>query len=546
MLRSFYDRVILARPRAVLFVIIAAVAFFGYQSRNVIIDASSETLLLEDDQDLKYTREVYARYGVHDFLVVTFTPSGDLLSESSLSAVEGLKAGLAHIDGVDSVTTILDVPLLESPPKPIRELIKDVPTLEKGGVEIRLAREELVNSPIYRNLVVSPDFKTTALQVNLPVDETYAGLLKRRDDLKAEKRFGENKWDKEKELEIAEAAFKAHRGTVRDKQHRLIQDVRDVIDRHRGAGDLFLGGVSMIADDLVTFVKNDLRVFGIGVFVFLVLTLLIIFRQLRWILLPLVCVLFSTLVMGGILGLTGWEVTVISSNFISLQLIMTMAFTVHLTVRYRELLAKDPGADQRNLVLSTVLLMAQPCLYSALTTLAGFGSLVFSGILPVINFGWMMGAGISISLLMTFLIFPAVVVLLNKRPPNVFFEEHFPLTKVFARFTEKRGAVILTVSLSLLILSVIGVSRLVVENSFISYFKETTEIHQGLRLIDQQLGGTTPLDITIDLGSRPSDPSPVEGPGADSSREALQETQEDEFDDFSDFEEEFAKAEGEA
>lgn len=543
MLRRFYDKIVLAHPKTLLFLIIAAVVFFGFQARNLIIDASSETLLLEDDQDLKYTREVYSRYGVHDFLVVTFTPSGDLLSENSLAAIKQLKTDLANITGVDSVTTILDVPLLESPPKPISEIIKNVPTLESPGVDLAMAREEFVNSPIYRNLLVSPDFKTTALQANLPVDEVYQQLLRQRDDLKSEKRSGGWSREKEVELERAEAAFKAYRGTVRDKQHRLVRDVREVIDKHRGEGVLFLGGVSMIADDLVSFVKNDLRVFGVGVLVFLILTLLLIFRQLRWILLPLVCVVFSAMVMGGILGLTGWEVTVISSNFISLQLIMTMAFTVHLTVRYRELLVKNPGADQRSLVLDTVLLMFQPCLYSALTTMAGFGSLLFSGILPVVNFGWMMGVGILVSLAMTFLIFPVVVVMLNKRAPNVFFEDHFPLTKVLARFTEKQGSVILALSLCVLVLSGIGVSRLVVENSFISYFKETTEIYQGLRLIDRQLGGTTPLDITIDMGSSKSKtdslPSSARVLDALPTDELSGETPEDEFDEFSGFEEEF-------
>lgn len=550
MLTRFYEKFLLVYPRVVLFLILSAVAFLGYQSRFLIIDASSETLLLEDDRDLKYTREVYSRYGVHDFLVITFAPPGDLLSEESLAVIRNLKRDLSALEGVASINTILDVPLLESPPKPISELIKNVPNLESPGVDLELARKEFVTSPIYRNLLVSPDFRTTALQVNLPPDEKFRDLVKRRDDLRAEKQSRKWNAEKEKELERVAAELKDYRGEIREKQHRLISDVRAVIDKNRGNGPLFLGGVSMIADDLVTFVKNDLKVFGWGVLVFLVLTLTTIFRQLRWIFLPLFCVLFSALAMSGILGITGWEVTVISSNFISLQLIMTTAFTVHLTVRYRELLAQNPEMEQRRLVLNTVTFMAQPCLYSALTTLAGFGSLILSGILPVINFGWMMGAGITVSLLMTFLLFPAVVVLMDKRAPNVSFEEHFPLTRVFARLTEKRGPLILAISILVLITSVAGISKIVVENSFINYFKDTTEIYQGLRLIDRQLGGTTPLDITIDMGSAgnpsrtPPDPpedNPTRDPG-----ENLEPDPADEFDDFSDFEAEFLEAENDA
>jgi predicted RND superfamily exporter protein len=182
-----------------------------------------------------------------------------------------------------------------------------------------------------------------------------------------------------------------------------------------------------------------------------------------------------------------------------LQLIITMAVTIHLIVRYRELLRNHPEKDQRQLILETVSLMLTPCLYAALTTIAGFGSLLLCNILPVRSFGWMMSAGIAVSLVITFLFFPAALMLMHKVPPHVKKEKRLSLTATLARFNEAHGTLILIVSAVLFILSAIGISRLVVENSFINYFKETTEIYQGMKLIDQKLGGTTPMDIIIDV-----------------------------------------------
>jgi len=539
MLIRFYDKVILAYPKITLLFICLSILFLGTQANKLIIDASAETLILEDDQDLQFTRMVYSRYGVYDFLVITYTPKNDLLSEQSLVTLRRLRDELIQLDGVSSVTSMVNVPLFESPPIPIKELFKKVPTLESPAIDKELARQEFVNSPIYRDLLISPDFKTTALLVNLPVDEVYQELLKKRDHLKTREKTGALTSEELAEYKKVLMDFKQHRGKIRTRQHQLILGVREVIDHYRQDAELFLGGVSMIADDLVTFVKSDLKVFGLGVLAFLIIALGIIFRQIRWILLPLVCVTFSAAAMIGLLGIFGWEVTVISSNFISLQLIMTMAFTVHLIVRYRELLHDHPEANQRGLVLDTVSFMAQPCLFSALTTAAGFSSLVLSGILPVITFGWMMSAGIMVSLLLTFLMFPLVVTLLKKKPPNISFESHFPFTKFLARFTQNHGTLILVLSGTILVVSIIGISRLRVENSFINYFKDTTEIYHGLKLIDQKLGGTTPLDVIIDL----EEPKETPVGTAFSTGENF----DNEFtDDFSEFEEEFEAIKDEA
>ncbi len=536
MLKQLYSRYILEYPLLVLMAIIIVIALLGYQARKLEIDASAETLTLEDDKDLKMSRLYWDRFKSQDFLVITFTPKGDLLGDESLDTIRRLKADLLKLEQVESVTSILDVPLMESPPLPVKEMVKNVPTLESPGIDKTLARKEFLNSSIYQNNLVSPNFKNTAILANLHDDPKWQDFLKQRDALRQKEKGGTITAVEQQELEKVLLDFKAHRDMMRDRVHDNIVQVRALMDKYQENSDLFLGGVSMIADDLVTFIKNDLSTFGLGVLFFLVITLWIIFRELRWILLPILCCSFSVIATCGLLGVFGWEVSVISSNFISIQLIITMAITIHLIVRYRELAEEMSDADQRELVMESTLSMAKPCLFAILTTMAGFSSLVFSGIRPIISFGWMMTAGIGVSLILTFLLFPSVLMLMKKSMPNRSFESYFAATKKMADFTEQRGRAIIIVSVLVMIWSIAGSARLMVENSFIDYFKESTEIYQGMKLIDQQLGGTTPLDVVINLGTEEEEKTPA----------AESEEEDEDEDDLDEFEEEFKEDENQA
>ncbi len=504
--RRFYDRVVLEHPAVVIFCLLAVVSFLGYKVKDFKLDASTETLMIETDEDLRYSRLISARYGGYDYLLVTYSPLNDLFSDESLSKLTRLRDELKQMDTVSSVTSMLDAPLLESPPVPVKEIVSHIQTLESPTVDRNLARIEFKDSPLYRNLLVSPDLKTTGLQIRFKADENYQELLARRDGLQ-EKQAAKSLTDAETdEFKDVKEQIQRYREKRRKLRHQDIAAIRAIIDKYRKDAQLFLGGVSIITDDMISFIKNDLQTFGFGVAFFLIVTLGAIFRRKRWVFLPMLCCVFSAISMMGLLGMFGWKVTVISSNFISLQLIITMAVTIHLIVRYRELLRTHPEKDQRQLILDTVSLMLTPCLYAALTTIAGFGSLLLCDILPVRTFGWMMSAGIVVSLTVTFLFFPAALMLMRKVPPHVRKEKGLSLTATLARFTETHGTLILVVSAVVFIISAIGISRLVVENSFINYFKESTEIHQGMKVIDQKLGGTTPMDVIVDL-------SRAQGPG---------------------------------
>jgi hypothetical protein len=205
--------------------------------------------------------------------------------------------------------------------------------------------------------------------------------------------------------------------------------------------------------------------------------------------------------MVGVLGLMDWRVTVVSSNFISLLLIITISLTVHLTVRYRELRATRHFSNHDKLLQHSVLSMFRPCLYTALTTAVAFGSLIVSGILPIITFGWMMMMGVATALIVTFTLFPAVMSSINKDETEYSPNLKLNLTSALANFTEKMRGKILLLYFLVLLFSLIGLGQLRVENSFIDYFRESTEIFQGMSLFDDKLGGTLSFDVVVDLAA---------------------------------------------
>jgi len=499
MLAALYRGLILARPKTALAALLLVLAFFAYHATSFRLDASADSLLLEDDRDLQQAREVSDRYADNPFLIVTFTPSGDLFSEPVLGQLRRLRDELRELAGVDSVVTILDVPLVESSMVSFADMARDAPTLEKGDIDPERAKQELLESPFFQDLILSRDAGTTALLVTLVQDETFAAHSRARNALLM-RRGGDDFSQRDRlELDQVTRAYRAAREIANARIHDDIAEVRAILDRHRDRVVLHLGGVPMVFDDMVTFIRNDLAVFGAGVLTFLIVVLSAIFRELRWVILPLASCIYAVVVMIGLLGLIGWDVTVISSNFLSLMLIITLSMNIHLAVRHRQLERELPDETHEKVVATTLRKMVTPCLYTALTTIIGFSSLVFSSIKPVQDFGWMMSAGLAVAFLTSFTLFPTLLVLAGKRRSDSPPPREFALAQKLASFTLRRGNAILLTSALLVVVSGVGISRLSVENSFIDYFREDTEIYQGMKLIDDKLGGTTPLEVLLNL-----------------------------------------------
>lgn len=510
---TLYQRILTGYALWVLIGLVLIIGLLATQARHFSLDASADALLLEDDEDLALFREIADRYEARDFLVMTYTPPTPLFSDASLAGLETLRDDLRQIEGVDTVLTVLDVPLLSNPPVPMAELVSNIKTLEDPDTDVALARTELANSPLYVNLLLNLDENTTALQINLPRDTTRDQLLTLQASLTEQASSGDVSESIRADLERLDVMLKEQSNRRADMVHETIASVREVMADHQDDAQLFLGGVPMIADDIITFVRNDLITFGLGVLFLLIATLTVIFRQPRWVIMPLLCCGAVVVTMLGILGLGRWPVTVISSNFISLLLILTLSMSIHLIVRYRELLRKHQDWDQATLVMTAVKRIAVPCLYMALTTGVAFMSLLFSGIRPVINFGWMMSLGIACAFIVTFTLFPALLMLAGKDQRTAEKASGGKTTRLLARITLKSGNAVLVTSLALAAFTVVGITRLVVENSFIDYFDQSTDIYQGMTVIDERLGGTTPLEVLInfeDTASPRSTSAPAE------------------------------------
>ncbi|MFT7288890.1 MAG: putative RND superfamily exporter protein [Halieaceae bacterium] len=517
---SFYERLVLRRPLPVLAVLALLLILSLAQFPKIRIDASADSLLLQGDPALEYFREVSRRYAAQEFIVITWRPAVALLDEASLGPLSELADELRALPGVASVVTVLDVPLLQSPPVTLGQVTsgEPLPSLRDAGVDRVQALEEFTQGPLYSNLLVSPDGQVTALQVNLARNDADSEQLRRREELRQLARKGGLDATQRAALQEAERAVKLRSAEQLEAQSALVAQVREAVSPYREYAGIFVGGLPMIAADMVAFVRSDLLLFGSAILLMMVLVLAVIFRRLKWVVIPLASCALGVAYTLGILGFLDWRMTVISSNVVAVLLIVALAIAIHLVVRYRELHRREPEGALYDRVRDTMHLMAVPCIYTGVTTMVAFVSLVVSGLQPVIDFGWMMTVGISIALLVSFSFVPALMLLwpADSVPPDA--DVAPPFTLRFARIADHHGTSVLWLSAALSVLVAVGISRLQVENRFIDYFKETTEIYQGMELLDSRLGGTIPLDIIIAAPDR-SAPLPGLEPGSGSTEE---------------------------
>ena len=485
-------------PFITILVILTFLGFFSYNIQYFELDASSDSLLLQDDEDLRYYRNIKARYGDDEFLVVTISPKSDLFDEKTIDLLTNLKKDLSKLDQIESVVSILDVPLLKSPPKSLAEIADSAPTFLSPETDKELAKIELTTSNLYRNLIISEDAKTTAMLLNIRLNVELESLIDKRDALRAKRLDSDLSAMELKELDRLTSEVKSLRKDERNETATMVSDVRSILDQYKSSAEIFLGGVPMITVDMIDYIQNDIQLFGLLILMFLVIALLVIFKNPQWMIISMVCCLIGLMIMTGVLGYMSWPVTVVSANFVALLLIFSLSITVHLTVRYRELVKLFPEKNHSSLIVMTMRDKLEPCLFTTITTMVGFGSLLIAGIRPVIDFGWMMLISMGVIFILVFNLFPALLSLFSKIDHQVKEDKTHKLTNAFANLVIQKPTKILVLFTIVFAISVSGITKLTAENQFIKAFKEDTEIFQGLSVIDSQLGGTTPLDIIIE------------------------------------------------
>ncbi len=474
MLAHMYQNIVLKNPKAILVLLIITILSFGYYTKDFRLDASSETLLIDGDPDLAYLKEVSERYGSREFLILTYTPYEGMVTDTSINNLLSLKYKIQSLNWVHSVVTLLDIPLLSNSDAPLQERLESFKTLKDEDVDKDRGFKEILNSPVFRNFVISEDGKTSGVIVYIKQSQKL-----------------ENIESKSKE------EIENYKDQIKNQNHQNILEIRQVIQSYGDVGKIYLGGIPMIADDMMTFIKSDIVVFGIGVLLFIIATLWFIFRKLIWIIVPISSCIASVVIMTGLLGLLGWKVTVISSNFIALMLILTMAMNIHISTRFLQLKKDYPSKNSLEIISLTTRKMFWPIFYTVLTTILAFLSLIFSEIKPIIDFGWMMTFGLITSFIITFTLLPTFLSFAPSDNISLKKEQNSKFTTFLGSLSISKKNLIFLVTGIVIILSVVGISKLEVENSFINYFNKNTEIYKGMKLIDEELGGTTPLEVIL-------------------------------------------------
>ena len=474
MFAQFYQNGVLKNPKTVFIILIIAIISFGYFSKDFRLDASSETLLIEGDPDLAYLKEVTERYGSKDFLILTYTPNEGMVSDNSINNLLSLKYKIQSLNWVHSVITLLDVPLLSNSDAPLQERLESFKTLKDEGVDKNRGFKEILNSPVFRNFVISENGNTSGIIVNIKENKKLENI--------------EN---------LSKAEIEAYKDKIKKQNHENILEIRQVILSYGDVGKIYLGGIPMIADDMMTFIKSDIVIFGLGVLLFIIATLWFVFRKLIWIIVPISSCLFSVIIMMGLLGILGWKVTVISSNFIALMLILTMAMNIHMSTRFLQLRKDFPTKNNFEIISLTTNKMFWPIIYTVFTTVFAFLSLIFSEIKPIIDFGWMMTFGLITSFIITFTLLPTLLNFVPIKDISIKKEQESKITTFLGSVSLNNKNSIFGITGIVIILSILGISKLEVENSFINYFNKDTEIYKGMKLIDEELGGTTPLEVIL-------------------------------------------------
>ena len=487
---------ILTYPKLLIIFLLFLLSIATYFSKEFKLDASADTLLLENDPDLKYLREINKKYGSEEFFILTYEPKGKI-NVQSINELEKFVNKINNLQWVSKTISIINAPLLQSSDEPLMDRIKNLKYITNPEIKFDVALNELVKSPVYKNLIISEDAKTLGIVVYLKDNQEYLKQISDKSmmlTVQNERQLNNEENNKLKKINTEIERLKKRQGDLISTYN---QTIKDLIKNQSQFADIRLSGIPMIADDMITFIKNDIVIFGIGVFAFIIFILWIVFKNLKWVSFPLINCFASILIMVGFLGGLNWKVTVISSNFIALMLILTISMNIHYLVRYIQLQNEFPKLKLLDLVIKTSSNIFYPILYAVLTTICAFMSLVFSDIKPVIDFGWMMTYGLLVSFSLSFLLLPSLILIFNPSTSITFKEKKSKFADLLAKISINFPISIYLSALFLICFSIYGISNLKVENSFINYFSSKTEIHKGMKNIDQKLGGTTPLEIIL-------------------------------------------------
>ncbi len=493
------QRLILSHPRLVLSLFLILAIGFGWQAQNFEVDASAETLLTRDNEHYINTQLVNREFSPDEFILIAYRPqSHALFSQQTYDDIASLSDSLLELDRAKSVQSILTVPLLSAQSGDLSASSElSALTLENGDYSNEELSEIFAGHPLFEDLLIDADQTATAIQLTFTANEELQRLHNAIIDIQRQLLDGDLTPEQDAELDRLQAQVEPVQEALNAQRNDEIARIRQIVSAYEDRADVFLGGTHVLGYQLIQIISDDLTLFGVAIGLMICIVLASIFRHPRWVIIPVVCCTCSVLITMGLLAMLDLKATVISANFIALQLILTLAIVVHLIVQYRQTSRSEQNLSSTELVAATMDAKVAPCLFAGLTTSVGFSSLLLSGIQPVISFGYMMILAMAISIVVSLILFPAMMAMFDQ-------EKNESKSRLTARLVAGLGK--LTVAYPLLlglasvgffVLLAAGIYRLDVENSFLDYFDDDTQVHRELTFIDQEFGGSTPLDIVF-------------------------------------------------
>ncbi len=498
-------RLIIEHPRAVLACCALITLLLALQLPNLRLEVSADALVLENDSALAYYQNISARYQNDEYLILTYAPHTALFEDAQLRRLESLHNWLETLSGVASVNSILNVPLLFSPKISMTQLGQPLPTLLAPSANLEQAKIELSTSPLYGDRLLSSDLSTTALQINFTQDEAFLDLRDARQALRLRKQKQGLSPSEQQQLRLVETAYRQRHAAIMEEQEALVSDIRSGLREYTSEAEIRMGGLPLIVVDMMRFIRHDIQLFGVLVAFTMGVLLWWAFKSWQWLVFSLLSVAVSAVWVSGIVAALGWPVTAISANYIALLLIFGLSLLIHLIVQFRERQVSHPHQRKDEWLQYTLNEKFSPSFFTVITTIVAFLSLVISDIRPVIDFGGIMVIALLVNLLLAFTLFPALIQLKHHLPVPRLRDWTEAMMQRMAHIALTRNVLLTRVFVVVVMGSVIGLSFLSVDNRFIDYFDESTDIYTGMVTIDQKLGGTTPLDVIIDAPAQKLD-----------------------------------------
>ncbi|GHE77571.1 efflux RND transporter permease subunit [Thalassotalea profundi] len=484
---------------AICFIFVLLTVIFAWQAKNFEIDASADTLLVDNNKHYILTQLADQRYGSEEFILIAFKPNNNaLFATDNLNTLSNIGKEIETISRVKQVKSIANMPIFSAADSVSADIQNF--TWEKQKFDEATLSLSLKMHPLYEGLLVNKAQTALSLQV---VFKTDPNLEKINYDIIDIKRHLLTRELTDDELDLLEQLKQQQQSFNKQlEQTRLdeIEKIRAALVPYKAKGEFYLGGNNLLSYELIQIIQSDLVLFGSLIFLVVILLLWFLFRQISWVILPIICCATSVVITIGLLAALNFKVTVISANVFALQIILSLAMIIHLIVHYQELVAKHSDWPHKKLILHTIKQKIKPCFYAGLTTTIGFGSLIFSGVQPVISFGWMMVVAMVVSFIVSLSFFPALLFALFKK--QAFVKNHKLLESsmsTMADFIKAQPKKVLVISVLVTAIGAFGCLKLTAENSFLNYFSEETDVRQELTFIDQEFGGSTSFDVLLNI-----------------------------------------------